>query len=192
MAIMKNYVERFASYTTMHGFRRIVDSKATPKRLAWIIVFATAWMFFTIHTSVVLKSYFEYPIKTTTNIVSGGVPFPDITLCNLGSFDFYAVYRLSKGIGEALNREDDIIRFEDLIRHHSEAKMNDSIAPHDHKEDLQVIKRMWNYNYPINEEYLDEADFSLNDTFTRAMFKYYKLIRRSDLKKDSFWKAVYD
>src|SRR5688572_4251533 len=92
------HVEHFASYTTMHGFSRIVASRSSPKRLAWIIVFATAWIIFTIQMSFVLRSYFEYPKKLTTDIVLGGVPFPAITLCNLGSFDFYTVYRLSKGI----------------------------------------------------------------------------------------------
>src|SRR6218665_1636995 len=163
MAIMKNYVERFASYTTMHGFPRIMDSKATPKRLAWIIVFATAWMFFTIHTSVVLKSYFAYPIKTTTSIASGGVPFPDITLCNLGSFDFYTVYRLSKGIGEALSREE---------------------------EKKEAIWDVMDIRAFFPNFYDDEENFYLNDTFTRVLHKYYELLRGKDITHDRYWKTL--
>src|SRR6218665_124704 len=166
MAIIKHYVERFASYTTMHGFRRIVDSKATPKRLAWIIVFATAWTFFTVHTFLVLKSYLEYPRKVTTNIVSDGVPFPDITLCNLGSFDFYAVYRLSKDIGEALSREED-------------------------KEDERSRWNAIELMYLLND-HDDDADFYLNDTFIRAMHKYYDLFPGKNFNNDSYQKALYE
>jgi len=198
MAIIINYVERFASYTTMHGFRRIVDSKATPKRLAWIIVFATAWMFFTIHTSVVLRSYFEYPIKTTTSIVSDGVPFPDITLCNLGSLDFYAVYRLSKGISGALLREDEALyrkviqsRIELLYEQlYSEAIKNGFMSL-DHEKELQLA-RLLDYNFQTSDEYYGDADFYLNDTFTRAMYKFHELFRGRNVTNDSHRKAVYD
>src|SRR6218665_1989822 len=100
------HVKRFAKYTTMYGVSQIVASKATPKRLTWIVLCITAWIFFTIQMSFVLRSYFEYPKKLTTDIVLGGVPFPAITLCNLGSFDFFTVYRLSQGIS-LLQKPDD-------------------------------------------------------------------------------------
>src|SRR5688572_25373423 len=105
----RKYVKDFGSYTTMHGFRRIVDAKATPKRLAWIIVFATAWIFFTIQISIILQSYFAYPKKLKTEIMPVGFPFPAITLCNLGSFDFYTVKRLSEAIKNYDEQEDFVL-----------------------------------------------------------------------------------
>src|SRR6218665_3273036 len=157
------HVKRFAKYTTMYGVSQIVASKATPKRLTWIVLCITAWIFFTIQMSYVLQSYFEYPKKLKTDIVLGGVPFPAITLCNLGSFDFYTVYKLSQGI----------------------ALLNDTNARHAQKDNPGICKK--------KEETLLANNPYLNDTFIRAMYKYYRVWNEStSLNKTESMMIYYD
>src|SRR6218665_2370342 len=164
-----NHVEEFASYTTMHGFSRIVASKATPKRIAWIIVFTTAWIIFTIQMSFVLRSYFEYPKKLTTDIALGGVPFPAITLCNLGSFDFFTVFRLSQGIS-LLQKPDD----EDTAETRPYAEI-----------DYEEIDQQYEESVLANSSHL-------NDTFIRAMYKYYRVWNESTSLNKTEWMIYYD
>src|SRR6218665_31053 len=155
---VRQLINEFADYTTLAGFSRIVASNTKSQRIAWIIVFTTTWILFTVQMCFVLRSYFEYPKKLKTEILPVGFPFPAITLCNLGSFDFYTVYRLSQGIAQ-LNME-------------AGEEKYDSTAS---EEDTQYE------DYP--EDYPDEENNSyLNDTFLRAIYKYYGVWNKSSTK----------
>ena len=95
---LRKHLEHFAQNTSMHGFGRVILTKKPEKRAAWVIVFLSAWALFAYQLTSVLTKYFEYSKKTTTEFVSGGAPFPAITLCNMQSLDFYAMHNFMKAI----------------------------------------------------------------------------------------------
>src|SRR6218665_3903089 len=95
MSLMR-HVENFAQNTSMHGFGRIILTKKPEKRVAWVIVFLSAWALFGFQLTSVLTKYFEYSKKTTTQLVAGRAPFPAITLCNMQSLDFYVIHKFLK------------------------------------------------------------------------------------------------
>ena len=49
---------------------------------------------FLAHTTIVVKNYTTYPKKVTIEVVSGGVPFPAVTLCNMRGLDFYTIRKI--------------------------------------------------------------------------------------------------
>jgi len=89
-------VRNFAEHTSMHGIGRVILTKKPEKRVAWAIVFVSAWALFALQLTSVLTKYFEYSKKTTAQLVAGGAPFPAITLCNLQSLDFYVILKFLK------------------------------------------------------------------------------------------------
>src|SRR6218665_185579 len=105
---LRKHLEHFAEHTSMHGFGKVILTKKPEKRVAWVIVFLSAWILFAYQFTSVLMKYFEYSKKTTTEFVSGGAPFPAITLCNMQSLDFYAMHKFMKSI-KAVESEEDII-----------------------------------------------------------------------------------
>lgn len=91
---IKKHLEEFAADTSMHGLGKIILTKQPRRRAAWVIVFVSAWAFFSYEICSVISSYLEYGVKTTSEFLPDGAPFPAITLCNMQSLDFYTLHFL--------------------------------------------------------------------------------------------------
>lgn len=93
---MRKHVEQFAKDTSMHGIGKVILTKKPERRIAWLIVFTSAWTLFACQLYYVLNNYFKYSKKTVTEYIPGGAPFPEITLCNMQSLDSFAVHKLQE------------------------------------------------------------------------------------------------
>lgn len=96
MSLLRKHVEEFAKDTSMHGVGKVILTKKPERRIAWVIVFTSAWVLFAYQLYCVLNNYFKYSKKTVTEYIPGGAPFPEITLCNMQSLDSFAVHKLQE------------------------------------------------------------------------------------------------
>ena len=90
---MRASLENFANDTTMHGASKIILSRGRLRRCIWLLTFIAAWTMFVIQICFVLHNYFTFQKKISIEVVYGGVPFPDITICSNRRQDFYELYK---------------------------------------------------------------------------------------------------
>jgi len=153
---LRKHLEHFAQNTSMHGFGRVILTKKPEKRVAWVIVFLSAWALFAFQLTSVLATYFKYSKKTTIEFAAGGAPFPAITLCNMQSLDFYVIDKFLKRNESLRSNSNDSLK-ETLGRDNSFAYHSKLLE--------EVLYRYWLL------ERAQSSDFSdLNDMFSRTNF----------------------
>ena len=79
----------FASNTTLHGLRYIVQNGLSiPRRAIWLIFLCSSASFYTYSATISLGKFMSRPTKTviTQATPTDGLKFPAVTICNLNKF----------------------------------------------------------------------------------------------------------
>ncbi len=79
----------FASNTTLHGLRYVVQSGLSiPRRVTWLIFLCAAATAYMYNATTSLEKFMSRPIKTviTQETPTDGLKFPAVTICNLNRF----------------------------------------------------------------------------------------------------------
>ncbi|KAK5984573.1 hypothetical protein GCK32_018597, partial [Trichostrongylus colubriformis] len=146
-----NYVKEFSGLTTYHGLVRIYNSNTWPSRIFWCVVVLSCLSLFMIHVSslgatfgivpaecqllfrldamfsfqsgYLLLGYHSKPtlFQVKTIVVSDGMSFPDITLCNHNPLKMSRLsdYNMSKTVQSyLLSFLDDHVERDDLEEKH--------------------------------------------------------------------------
>lgn len=106
MQKLDSFVKRSSQKLTLHGVSRLSASCSSWRVVIWVLIFASAWVLFSVQLFLLLRSYFQYPKRTTTELAFGSAPFPDVTVCSHGALDFDAVHRVFEALEENLNEEE--------------------------------------------------------------------------------------
>ncbi|XP_070558481.1 uncharacterized protein [Ptychodera flava] len=73
----------FALSTSCHGIPRLAASKTVHRRSLWTLVIIIVLSGYVTHMSELLRTYFEYPVRTRIfKETNGSLQFPSVTICN--------------------------------------------------------------------------------------------------------------
>ncbi|KAK5981816.1 Amiloride-sensitive sodium channel [Trichostrongylus colubriformis] len=115
--------KEFSGLTTYHGLVRIYNSNTWPSRIFWCVVVLSCLSLFMIHSGYLLLGYHSKPtlFQVKTIVVSDGMSFPDITLCNHNPLKMSRLsdYNMSKAVQSyLLSFLDDHVERDDLEEEH--------------------------------------------------------------------------
>lgn len=98
--------KNFASQSTTHGVRRILETESNFGKFVWTVIFLTALAGCTYHCSFLILKYLRYEkVTTTEEIHSKELEFPALTVCNLNILKKnFLVDQLAKNDKKGFNR----------------------------------------------------------------------------------------
>uniref|UniRef100_A0A1I8IQL9 Amiloride-sensitive sodium channel n=1 Tax=Macrostomum lignano TaxID=282301 RepID=A0A1I8IQL9_9PLAT len=75
-------IHSFASRTSAHGLSRFFSQQIPWLRLLWIVVVMGALTGLTMHTYKQISLFRDYPVSSTTRLLTNKFTFPDVTICD--------------------------------------------------------------------------------------------------------------
>ncbi|PFX34956.1 degenerin mec-4-like isoform X2 [Stylophora pistillata] len=89
---LKSLTKDFCSYTSAHGFERIMSSKQWIRKAFWSLLFIAAIVVLCLQILTLLEKYRSRPLVTLVSLQSDtSLPFPTITLCNFNAIKYDAL-----------------------------------------------------------------------------------------------------
>ncbi|XP_076441336.1 acid-sensing ion channel 2-like [Babylonia areolata] len=99
-------LQRFAERCTMHGPAYISNSTWWVFRLAWTLLFVTAFGLMVYHLYLVGKQYTSFGIKNKLSLGFSSLQFPAVTLCNVNPIRASKLTQLSGDLGRFIEQID--------------------------------------------------------------------------------------
>ncbi len=77
-------IEEFCETTSAHGFNQLKNAYGQKLKLVfWHFIIILAFIFLTLHLSMLINKYLQYDYDETTILLTESPVFPDVTLCNM-------------------------------------------------------------------------------------------------------------
>ncbi|KAK2152816.1 hypothetical protein LSH36_317g03076, partial [Paralvinella palmiformis] len=94
--------QEFADGTSMHGVPRIINARSITARVFWSVICLGAFGMFFWQCGILLQRYYSYPKKVNVEILQKPVPFPAVSVCNVGHMDYEIAAALADELRDSL------------------------------------------------------------------------------------------
>ena len=105
---MKGIFSHFSQHTSIPTISSIGKSDSRCMQCIWTILFAVSFGMFIYEGHLIIKYYYEYPVKTTVRTETKEVPFPWVTVCSVSPIQSLLMERasaISQGRLEEFDKE---------------------------------------------------------------------------------------